>query len=195
MYQNDVHKMEVSAPFNLFLGYFQTFDYEESILLHVKSELEKTLESRVGKDAKSLVGQVSVHIRGTDFKKFYLENPIEELTHNYYLDALERSRQMIEESHIVLTDDLEYASEVIGEHDKLTFVGPEDMSVYDVLYVMSKSRIFISSSSTLSIWGALLASSNDGEIYMPKTTSVMSIVRNCSLFKSSKIKLIEQAEC
>jgi len=99
-----------------------------------------------------------VHVRGTDFK----EGAYGSLSSDYY-----ESLPLNKSSLYVITDDLDHAKSITKRLNVCRFLGPDEANPWQALALMSKSRRFFASNSTLSWWGAYLGALKNHEVFLP----------------------------
>ena len=150
--------------FEIYRGYFQEPEFALSLLEEDFSKLlqkiyfsRKELQSR----SPNLIGtndyQV-VHLRLGDFKN----SPFGVLKLESMLELLNPHFKTV-----ICTDGTsEEVTARIGRND-FTVLSPLETSAWEALSVISGAKRVISSNSTLSWWGAFLASKNGAEVFLP----------------------------
>lgn len=120
---------------------------------------------------KSLNNTIVMHVRQGDL--INVKNTMGILDCSYYLNAIREIKEMngnLDFEFIILTDDLKRANEIVIQLEltKYSIFGPEELSAWQSLKVMSNAKYLISANSTLSWWGAFIASNRNGKCYLPK---------------------------
>jgi hypothetical protein len=135
-----------------------TFGIEiENALKDIK--LPKSLSELVG---KSLV----IHVRQGDYVD--LKSTFGVLASNYYENLLKvNANQFVGRSIIVVTDDIVGARKTLMNIKVDVFLGPKELGSWETLKLMSVAPMLITANSTLSWWGAFIASKAGAEVYMP----------------------------
>jgi|688.fasta_scaffold55801_5 hypothetical protein len=149
-------------------GYFQNWRFVQEGLPLFHSELTKTLSKMVNPISVQLRNEPYgvVHFRRGDLLRY--SNSMGILEDDYFLNAINSAFDDLQKriKVIVLTDDKEYGNRSFaGVADEV--YGPSDIDEWVGLNIMSQASFVITSNSTFSWWGALLASSNGGTAYIP----------------------------
>lgn len=101
------------------------------------------------------VNSVCIHMRKGDFGKGTVRKVGHLLSDDYYKNAVKYCIEKLDNpTFFVFTDDVQWASSIIGENDSVKFIN--DMCKSDAimdLYLMSKCKNGIMSASTFSWWG------------------------------------------
>jgi len=150
-------------------GYFQNWRFVQKGLPLFHSELTKTLSQKVNPISVQLRNEPYgvVHSRRGDLLRY--SNSMGILEDDYFLNAINSAFDDLQKriKVIVLTDDKEYGtSSFVGVADEV--YGPNDIDEWEGLSIMSQATFVITSNSTFSWWGALLASKNGGTAYIPE---------------------------
>ena len=115
----------------------------------------------------------TIHVRGGDY--FQLGGAFGVLSKEYFKKALDLIPDNI--PHYWVTNDVEYATEVSNAFPERanSVFGPEEMSTFETLKILSESKYLVASNSTLSWWGNALSRNNQTAIgpssYSPQSTS------------------------
>ena len=149
-------------------GYFQNWKYVDEVITEVENELNLVLEPEwesISHQFPSLERAV-LHFRRGDLVKYSHTMGVLDL--DYFARALEAAMHNWgrEIRLSILTDDKDAA---IQEFPNLVadIYGPADLSEWQALALMSKAKFVITSNSTFSWWGGLLALRNGGQVYIP----------------------------
>ena len=103
----------------------------------------------------------TVHVRRGDFKLF--KNTFGLLSKEYYLSLLQRNQSVL-----VLTDSTIDASEIFSGFNKIQIIDPDKYDGWVALKIISESKRFLMSNSTLAWWGGYLALKlNAAEVVIP----------------------------
>jgi hypothetical protein len=149
-------------------GYFQNWRYVQEGFPLFHSELKKTLSQKVNAISLKLENELYgvVHFRRGDLLRYSDSMGI--LKDDYFLNAINSAFDDLQKriKVIVLTDDKEYGSRSFaGVADEI--YGPNDIDEWEGLSIMSQASFVITSNSTYSWWGALLATKSGGTAYIP----------------------------
>jgi len=166
--QNAYAYKEISKTYSYYSGYFQNWKYVAKVIEVLEIEIAPTLS----KEFKNLPLRLRnsefgvIHFRRGDMTKYYDSMGL--LHPDYFLqvtnNALSENGKVIE--IIVLTDDKAAAQRAL--QGKFTNVfGPDDVSEWQALALMSRAKFVVTSNSTFSWWGGLLASRNGAKVYIP----------------------------
>ncbi len=134
-------------------GYFQNWKYVDSVFDEIGPEIErvfKNVKVNVNNFPKNFIG---VHVRRGD-SKFNL-NIFGTLTSNYYSNLLQEN-QFPNIPIILFTDDLSGARDVIAKIKPAITIGPDSLSEWETLYLMTRATYLITANSTFSWWGGYL---------------------------------------
>ena len=150
-------------------GYFQSFKYFDG---HDKAIRQGLLEgARVTPSALELLPSlpkswIAVHVRRGDYE---LNRHVYSLPgRRYYQEAIDCARSIAGNFPVVVfSDDKSAAEECVPEFDFI-FSEQEIRHPGDVLYLMSKSSLVVGANSSLSWWGAFLASSKPRPHIFPR---------------------------
>jgi hypothetical protein len=113
---------------------------------------------------------VVIHVRQGDL--INVKNSMGILDYSYYSRAINKIKEMNENSDfnfIILTDDIKRANDIVVQLKLINFsiLGPDQLNAWQSLKVMSNAKNLISANSTLSWWGAFIASDKGGKSYLP----------------------------
>jgi len=153
---------------HIYSGYFQNWKYVDEVINEVEKELMPFLESQLENVFLRFPRSdyAVLHFRRGDLLKY--SETMGVLDADYFSRALETAMADVgrELRLIVLTDDRQAAiQELTGFIAEI--YGPADLSEWQALALMSKAKFVITSNSTFSWWGGLLASRNGGSVYIP----------------------------
>jgi hypothetical protein len=122
-------------------------------------------------DVRNLADQIALaadnivmHVRLGDF----IANSLDVLSREYFLEALKLLRKTEQQKVFCFSDDIETSCKMLGDIPGITF--PEQfftLTPPELLYIFSRANNFVSSKSTLSWWGAYIASKNSARIISP----------------------------
>jgi len=150
------------------IGYFQNWQY-----LHMNSskcfveELSTYLEKNIEPIPNYIPSVfIAVHARRGDLQ-FY-SSTMGILSHSYYSSLLNHlyPDMNLRPYVIVLSDDIEYGTEIARELKANQFAGPE-LDPWLTLKIFTKAQVVISANSTLSWWGGYLASLSGSTVVIP----------------------------
>lgn len=149
-------------------GYFQNWRFVQEGLPFIHSELAKMLSNQTIPLSLQLKDEPYgvIHFRRGDLLNYSDSMGI--LENDYFLRAIELAFDDLKAriKVIVLTDDKELGDETFL-HVADEIYGPEEIDEWQGLSIMSQASFVITSNSTFSWWGALLASINGGAAYIP----------------------------
>ena len=112
---------------------------------------------------------VSIHIRLTD----YLERPFHICNSSYYKNSIEYFTDLYPEvCFLIFSDDMKTAKEMYDIPENAIWVGEENLTDYEELWLMSKCKHHIMAASTFSYWGTWLSDYQSGIVIGPKTWMV-----------------------
>lgn len=150
-------------------GFFQELKFVEGSILQNPKVTLAVVNPRV-KDLCKIVRNenvISLHIRLGDF----VLNGLDVLSSEYYNSAISNfidERGNSKSKVLVFSDDISAARSMMGETHRLIF--PEEqytLSPAELFYVLSKSRNFVLSKSTLAWWAGYLGRLNGNNIWSP----------------------------
>ena len=152
----------------LYSGYFQNWRFAQEGLPFFHSELARTLSDR----PTPLTFQPKnepygvVHFRRGDLLNY--SDTMGVLKDEYFFKAIDMAFDDLKAKIkvIVLTDDKELGARTFLHLADEVF-GPDQVDEWQGLSIMSQASFVITSNSTFSWWGALLASKNGGTAYVP----------------------------
>jgi hypothetical protein len=113
---------------------------------------------------------VVIHVRQGDL--INVKNSMGILDHSYYLRAINKIKENngnLDFNFIILTDDVSRANDIVVQLKLANFsiFGPDQLNTWQSLKVMSNAKNLIIANSTLSWWGAFIASDKGGKSYLP----------------------------
>jgi hypothetical protein len=152
------------------LGYFQHWKNVQDNWKYFGCELIKCLNQITVPSDILFDKSVMLHIRQGDLLN--VKNTMGILDSSYYEKAIRKiktSNSNVKFNYVILTDDILRANEIINQLDlaDALVLGPDDLNAWQTLKVMSNAHFLVAANSTLSWWGAFLASNNGGQIYFP----------------------------
>lgn len=166
-YDQKEFEIDPSTNWNYYVGYFQNFNYINSNLDHIKTELNLALYAKCATLEQALLGKTVIHVRGGDLTP--KSESVNNSTKSYIKNAIVSCNLNKSELPIILTDDPKYADRLTQGIPVSRIIGPDQLSVYESLYIMANSKNLILSSSTLSWWGGFLCSSNGYLVIAPQS--------------------------
>lgn len=160
---------KVDSKRKFFSGYFQNWLYVKSHIDCISAELTAHLKTIRSKNLLNLEGAEYgvLHFRRGDFLNFRDSMGI--LTTEYFENALSVARRtaaMESFKTIVISDDKELALRSFSDISNSIY-GPDDLSEWESLALMAEAKFVITSNSTFSWWGGLLASRRGGIAIIP----------------------------
>ncbi len=160
---------KIDARFEYFSGYFQNWQYVRSQIDCISAELISHLTSVRSKILLNLQGAEYgvLHFRRGDLLSY--QDSMGVLTTEYFENALRIARITTESESfktIVISDDKELAVQNFSDIGH-TIYGPDDLSEWESLALMADAKFVITSNSTFSWWGGLLASRRGGVAIIP----------------------------
>jgi hypothetical protein len=150
------------------LGYFQDVKRISKGIEIVVDELSERLDyfynsinTEISEKINELGSFQVIHVRRNDLKQ--KENtPFGILAPDFYISHLEKNLPIV-----CTTDDEKDIHDIIQRINPDIVVGRNDLTPIQALSLMSKSKKFIGANSTMSFWGALLASRQGGKSIFP----------------------------
>ena len=156
------------VPHRYYSGYFQNWRLVDAALPMFYSELNKALSQRSSSISQQLESEPYgvVHFRRGDLLTFYQSMGV--LEDDYFLSAIDSAFSDLQKTIklIVLTDSKEHALKSFADVANQVY-GPDDVDEWEALKIMSRASFVVTSNSTFSWWGGLLASKNGGVAYTP----------------------------
>ena len=157
----------------LYQGYFQNISHFRKFIPTLTTELNHAIMrviqglgnsngelNRINEIIKSNPIFQLVHVRRGDF--LYAENRgFGLLGADYYL--VHKGTLPI----VVITDDVEGAKDVIRQLEPIAVVNPIELDAIATLYLFTKAHVIVSSNSTFSYWGSLLALGAGKRVIIP----------------------------
>lgn len=154
--------------YSYFSGYFQNWKYVSKVIDSLETEIRPLLEKEFATLPEELRSSLFavLHFRRGDMTKYWETMGI--LDRSYFERVEKEAMAGIGGTIkvVVLTDDKEAALKAFPERASYIY-GPDEVSEWQALALMSKARFVITSNSTFSWWGGLLASRNGGTAYIP----------------------------
>lgn len=152
----------------VFSGYFQNWNYVSSVINVISNEFKSVLDEILSEiPFKFLISDYGVlHFRRGDLLQY--SNSMGVLDVEYFHQAVESAliAAGLKTRLVVISDDPVLATEVFAS-SSFDIYGPEELSEWEALAVMSRAKFVITSNSTFSWWGGLLATINGGTAYIP----------------------------
>lgn len=157
----------------LHLGYFQHWKNVENSWDLFGSEIIsylKTISIKPDLQFNPLT-TILMHIRQGDL--INVKETMGVIDSSYYsngISIIQNSNNKVDFKIVVLTDDVIRAKEVVGlEKLKNVFIyGPNELTAWQTLKMMSDAKFFICANSTLSWWGAYLSSKKGSVCILPE---------------------------
>jgi hypothetical protein len=149
-------------------GYFQHWKYVEMVWGTFGMEIENALKNVTLPKSLSEFASKSlvIHVRQGDYVD--LKSTFGVLASSYYENLLKvYASQFVGRSIIVVTDDIEGARKTLSNVNVGVFYGPKELGSWETLKLMSVAPMLVTANSTLSWWGAFIASKAGAEVYMP----------------------------
>ncbi len=157
----DIYTDEPKHP-RILRGYFQSLEIPEGTKMDIFTELKSHLDlvslPGILRDRKE---DVVAHIRRGDTKNISEEWGV--LSLDYYKNLIPDGMNLT-----ICTDEKDNTGNIYKRFSAALILGPEESSPWQVLKIISKSKVFIMANSTLSWWGAWIAKNDhDSTIYFP----------------------------
>jgi hypothetical protein len=149
-------------------GYFQHWEYVESVWPVISLEIENAFEKIDLKPeiVELATNSIILHVRQGDLNN--VKSTMGILSGKHYEGIVNEIRsQNIVEDLIVVTDDVAGAIRETRELQPRLILGPTDLSAWQTLKLMSQSTNLVIANSTLSWWGSFISFKAGGSIYMP----------------------------
>ena len=110
---------------------------------------------------------VCVSVRRGDFLSEKNAKSFSVCTKNYYLNARKIIEQKVENpTFFVFSDDINWCKKELWDDENTVYI-PQNMQVYETLFLMYTCKHFIISNSTFSWWGQYLSQNNDKLVISP----------------------------
>lgn len=163
----EFHDGAVSSRF--YSGYFQNWQYVELCVSDIERELQAVLEIEyqlIPEEIRSSEYAV-LHFRRGDLLQYVHTMGVLDTT--YFAKALTLAINDLGRNirTLIITDDKNSAFQEFPNLIRDIY-GPSDLSEWQALSLMSKAKFVITSNSTFSWWGGLLASRNGSSVYIPR---------------------------
>jgi hypothetical protein len=141
-------------------GYFQATHMVEKNSSILSAELENTLQSY--RNTKVTHSALAVHVRRGDTLKISKSWGI--LSAEYYLKIIKNSKSLV-----ICTDEARELKDFTSKFPKATILTPDDVNIWETLWVLSTSKELVMANSTLSWWAAWIKLNKDkSSVYFPK---------------------------
>jgi hypothetical protein len=154
-----------------YTGFWMHWAYPHSQINSAIVDIQRYLEEKVklvdcfSREHKNMV----VHIRRGDFLERGNDSTFGIISPQSYKGIIKLIKTQIPNINIVtLTDDFNLANNILYGDDFGQILPPNHCDPWQALKLMSQADVVISANSTLSWWGAVLASLNGGTSYIPK---------------------------
>lgn len=141
-------------------GFYLNYNFDPEVIMKVRSEVLGYLKpsnysSSLGED----FGVMHIRRGDFDFEQFG------RLDLDYYRNALKIFSEC--ERFIIVTDSPEQVKNIAAALNIVEIMGPSDLNAWETLELISKSRYFIGSNSSLSWWGGCLAAPTGTSCILP----------------------------
>jgi hypothetical protein len=149
-------------------GYFQHWKYVEMVWdsfgIELCSALSKVeLPEIINENIKD---SVVIHIRQGDYRD--LQDSVGVLACDYYEDlAVKIRKEFGDKRLIVVTDDVLGAKNTLKSLRVDEYYGPNELGAWKTLKLMTIAPVLVTANSTLSWWGAYIASKSGSQVFMP----------------------------
>jgi hypothetical protein len=158
-----VENLEDKNP-KILRGYFQTYKYLENLS---KNPVQAALSLKNTNYSKKESSEVAINIRRGDYQA--LKQTFGMLSNQYYLNAIDRLKQIVKPSRIVIfSNDIEAAESLAKEIGPLGSVFRSDFHDSDaaILIALSRFNYVVTANSSFSWWAASL--NNKKTVVYPK---------------------------
>jgi len=158
-------------PLNLktkcYEGYFQNYRKVDEVRTEMIRIIDKVTPANVIENLPDLY--LAVHLRRGDYLQPLTLEKHGLVSASYVQNALNGFHEELDTLPVlVFSDSLEIAKiELAGIDRNLIFIGPESTEAQDVIQIMSKAQGLVISNSSLSWWGAWLATRRDLDSNIP----------------------------
>lgn len=149
-------------------GYFQDWRYVEKVWDSFGIEIISALSKVVlpGIINNNIQNSVVIHIRQEDYRD--LQTTFGVLANSYYEDVIGKIRKEFGDKRlIVVTDDILGAKNTLESLQIDAYYGPNELGAWETLKLMTIAPILVTANSTLSWWGAYIASKSGAQVFMP----------------------------
>ena len=147
-------------------GFWQNAKY---LNLDFIKELQKKLAKKYSKSFNQSV--VCVHVRRGDYltnRNFLIKNQLV-LTLDYYLRAFDYfKKNIISPSFEIYTDDETWAKDTFVKTNDIQVISSKHLRPFELLAKMASYQNYIIANSSLSWWAAVLSSSVNKKVILPK---------------------------
>ena len=155
---------------NLHLGYFQHWILVEQNWIHFGPELQSSLTNIDGTAWADIdfSSTIVIHVRQGDL--INVKNTMGILSSEYYKKAvsvIQVEAGIKEFKLVVVTDDKKRVAELNYDLAISRIYGPDELTAWETLKLMSESRYLVCANSTLSWWGSYLSAKNQGFVVLP----------------------------
>jgi hypothetical protein len=159
---------ELKVEHDIFSGYYQNWEYVNKVIdvIDIEVNLVLTNTSSSVTEALSNTDYGVLHFRRGDLLQFSDSMGVLEV--DYFRKAVETAQLAAARNTrlLVISDDPVVATKEFSSTSSDIY-GPEELSEWEALALMSKAKFVITSNSTFSWWGGLLATRNGGTAYIP----------------------------
>lgn len=160
----------------VYVGYWQDIRFYNSVKDEISGHLklkDMYIDSAMRKCIEDMgkVNSVALHIRRIDYLNAANVQVFEQLTEDYYAQAVSIIEEMTGERPVlyIFSDDMEYVRSNMEGFMGCHTVIMEQREPYQDMYLMSKARHNIIANSTFSWWGATLNEYSDNITVAPST--------------------------
>lgn len=160
----------VAYDSRVYFGYFQHWKYVESVWETFGAELESIINEILLPfeiDSFNLSKTCIVHIRRGDLVRSVETMGILDL--DFYKEAILRIRKNTSNDlkFIGITDDFAGAKKISEELGLDLLLGPSELSSWQSIALMAKSKAVVCANSTFSWWGGILSAKKGGAVVIP----------------------------
>ena len=145
-------------------GYFQQVSFIEKNLNLIIPPIEKYLESISLPLGLENEPYNIIHVRGGDLLSASNKIKYGVLSLDYYASLSINA----EYKTLIVTDDVDYAEQVLKVVHANEILGPESLNEWQAFKLMSMARHLYCANSTLSLWASLLVLEKLNEAYLPR---------------------------
>jgi len=152
-----------------YIGYFQHHEFVQIVAPEMFQEINSQIATNISeKEAKTsdTFDFEIIHIRHGDTLSPSNKLRVGVLDSAYYERVLKINSRLDE--RIIITDDLIGARSILRNVEYDQIYGPQDLSVWSALHLMSKAKRVICANSTFSWWGGWLAQKAGAEVFIPE---------------------------
>ena len=162
------YNLEQFSKHKLNVGYFQNWEYVESVWETISLEINQVLamQDLSMVSGISLDKTIVIHIRRGDL--IPSANTMGVLDVSYYENALANILNFNSNLEVIcITDDVPNSRDVAKQLNSKILLGPQELNQWEAIALMSKSKYVVASNSTFSWWGSYLCLKNGGKAILP----------------------------